>query len=179
MRYALGDARVSTADDRFWIAPTAVVIGKVRLGQNASVWWQSVLRGDNEPITVGDGSNVQDGCVLHTDPGYPLVIGQGVTVGHLVMLHGCTIGDDSLIGIGAVILNGATIGQELPDRRQGADPRGQVDSRQLAGHGRARQGRARGHGGARRAHARSRGALRAQLAALPARAARGGVAEPG
>ena len=68
MRYALGDARISTADDRFWIAPTAVVIGKVRLGQNASVWWQSVLRGDNEPITVGDGSNVQDGCVLHTDP---------------------------------------------------------------------------------------------------------------
>ena len=67
MRYALGEP-ASTADDRFWIAPTAVVIGKVRLGQNASVWWQSVLRGDNEPITVGDGSNVQDGCVLHTDP---------------------------------------------------------------------------------------------------------------
>jgi carbonic anhydrase/acetyltransferase-like protein (isoleucine patch superfamily) len=111
MRYALGDARISTADDRFWIAPTAVVIGKVRLGQNASVWWQSVLRGDNEPIIVGDGSNVQDGCVLHTDPGYPLVIGAGVTVGHLVMLHGCTIGDGSLIGIGAVILNGATIGR--------------------------------------------------------------------
>ena len=102
---------ISTADDRFWIAPTAVVIGKVRLGQNASVWWHSVLRGDNEPITVGDGSNVQDGCILHTDPGYPLVIGQGVTVGHLVMLHGCTIGDGSLIGIGAVILNGATIGR--------------------------------------------------------------------
>ena len=113
MRYALGDARISTADDRFWIAPTAVVIGKVRLGQNASVWWHSVLRGDNEPITVGDGSNVQDGCVLHTDPGYPLVIGAGVTVGHLVMLHGCTIGDGSLIGIQAIVLNRAVIGRNV------------------------------------------------------------------
>ena len=112
MRYALGDARINTTDDQFWIAPTAVVIGKVRLGKNASVWWHSVLRGDNEPITVGEGSNIQDGCVLHTDPGYPLVIGQGVTVGHMVMLHGCTIGDGSLIGIGAVILNGATIGRD-------------------------------------------------------------------
>ena len=72
-------ARTAT---RFWIAPTAVVIGKVRLGHNASVWWHGVLRGDNEPITVGEGSNVQDGCVLHTDPGYPLTIGRNVTVGH-------------------------------------------------------------------------------------------------
>jgi carbonic anhydrase/acetyltransferase-like protein (isoleucine patch superfamily) len=111
MRYALGDDRVGTADDRCWIAPTAVLIGKVSLGSNASVWWNSVLRGDNEPITVGDGANIQDGCVLHTDPGFPLVIGRGVTVGHMVVLHGCTIGDDSLIGIGAVILNGATIGR--------------------------------------------------------------------
>jgi carbonic anhydrase/acetyltransferase-like protein (isoleucine patch superfamily) len=111
MRYALGDDRVGTAGDRCWIAPTAVLIGKVSLGSNASVWWHSVLRGDNEPITVGDGSNIQDGCVLHTDPGFPLVIGRGVTVGHMVVLHGCTIGDDSLIGIGAVILNGATIGR--------------------------------------------------------------------
>jgi carbonic anhydrase/acetyltransferase-like protein (isoleucine patch superfamily) len=111
MRYTLGDARISTADDCFWIAPTAVVIGKVRLGHNASVWWHSVLRGDDEPITVGAGSNIQDGCVLHTDPGYPLVIGDGVTVGHMVALHGCTIGDGSLIGIGAVILSGATIGR--------------------------------------------------------------------
>ncbi|HZA66056.1 MAG TPA: gamma carbonic anhydrase family protein [Geminicoccaceae bacterium] len=112
MRYALGEARVSTAGDLSWIAPTAVVIGNVSLGNNASVWWNSVLRGDNEPITVGEESNIQDGCVLHTDPGFPLVIGKGVTVGHMVMLHGCTIGDDSLIGIGAVILNGATIGRK-------------------------------------------------------------------
>ena len=111
MRYALGDTRVSTAGEPCWIAPTAVVIGKVTLGKNASVWWNSVLRGDNEPISVGEGSNIQDGCVLHTDLGFPLVIGRGVTVGHMVMLHGCTIGDDSLIGIGAVVLNGATIGR--------------------------------------------------------------------
>ena len=110
MRYALGDDRVGTAGEQCWIAPTAVLIGKVSLGSNASVWWHSVLRGDNEPITVGEGSNIQDGCVLHADPGYPLVIGKDVTVGHMVMLHGCTIGDGSLIGIGAVILNGARIG---------------------------------------------------------------------
>jgi carbonic anhydrase/acetyltransferase-like protein (isoleucine patch superfamily) len=111
MRYALGDVRVTTDDDAFWIAPTAVVIGKVRLAHNASVWWNAVLRADNEPITLGENTNVQDGCVLHTDPGFPLTIGRDVTVGHLAMLHGCTIGDNSLIGIGAVILNGAVIGR--------------------------------------------------------------------
>jgi carbonic anhydrase/acetyltransferase-like protein (isoleucine patch superfamily) len=110
MEFALGDFRLTTAGDAYWIAPTAVVIGKVKLEQNASVWWGSVLRGDNEPITVGEGSNIQDGCVLHADPGYPLIIGKGVTVGHMAMLHGCVIGDGSLIGIGAVILNGARIG---------------------------------------------------------------------
>jgi carbonic anhydrase/acetyltransferase-like protein (isoleucine patch superfamily) len=111
MRYALGETRLSTTGDAFWIAPTAVVIGKVKLEKNASVWWNAVLRGDNEPITVGEGSNVQDGCVLHTDPGCPLTIGKGVTVGHMAMLHGCTIGDASLIAIGAVILNGVRIGR--------------------------------------------------------------------
>jgi carbonic anhydrase/acetyltransferase-like protein (isoleucine patch superfamily) len=110
MEFALGDFRVTTAGDAYWIAPTAVVIGKVKLEKNASVWWGSVLRGDNEPITVGEGSNIQDGCVLHADPGYPLIIGKGVTVGHMAMLHGCVIGDNSLIGIGAVILNGARVG---------------------------------------------------------------------
>ena len=110
MEYALGDVRITTAGDAYWIAPTAVVIGKVKLEQNASVWWGAVLRGDNEPITVGEGSNIQDGCVLHADPGYPLTIGKDVTVGHMAMLHGCTIGANSLIGIGAVILNGARIG---------------------------------------------------------------------
>ncbi len=110
MRYTLGDAGISTAGDH-WIAPTAVVIGKVRLERDASVWWGAVLRGDNELITVGEGSNVQDGCVLHTDPGFPLTIGPNVTIGHLAMLHGCTIGEGSLIGIGAVVLNGAKIGK--------------------------------------------------------------------
>jgi carbonic anhydrase/acetyltransferase-like protein (isoleucine patch superfamily) len=110
MEYALGDDRLTTAGDAYWIAPTAVVIGKVKLEKNASVWWGSVLRGDNDPITIGEGSNIQDGCVLHADPGFPLIVGKHVTVGHMAMLHGCVIGDNSLIGIGAVILNGARIG---------------------------------------------------------------------
>ncbi len=111
MHYALGPDELETADAEHWIAPTAVLIGKVRLETEASVWFGAVLRGDNELITVGRGSNVQDGCVMHTDPGYPLVIGAEVTVGHMAMLHGCTIGEGSLIGIGAVILNGARIGR--------------------------------------------------------------------
>jgi len=110
MEYALGDDRLTTDGDAYWIAPTAVVIGKVKLEKNASVWWGSVLRGDNEPLTIGEGSNIQDGCVLHADPGFPLIIGKHVTVGHMAMLHGCVIDDNSLIGIGAVVLNGARIG---------------------------------------------------------------------
>lgn len=111
MRYALGDDRIETDGDDFWIAPTAVVIGKVKLAKKASVWWHSVLRGDNDPITIGEGTNIQDGCVLHTDPGFPLMIGKHVTVGHMAMLHGCTIGDGALIGINAVVLNGARVGR--------------------------------------------------------------------
>ncbi|MDX2309530.1 MAG: gamma carbonic anhydrase family protein [Hyphomicrobium sp.] len=95
---------------RCWIAPTAAVIGKVALDEDASVWFGAVLRGDNELITVGARSNVQDGCVLHTDPGYPLDIGADCTIGHMVMLHGCTIGAGSLVGIGSIVLNGARIG---------------------------------------------------------------------
>ena len=93
-----------------WVAPNASVIGNVTLEKNTSIWFNATLRGDIENIYVGEGSNVQDGSVLHTDPGYPLKIGKNVTVGHMVMLHGCTIGDNSLIGIGAVILNNAKIG---------------------------------------------------------------------
>jgi carbonic anhydrase/acetyltransferase-like protein (isoleucine patch superfamily) len=111
MRYSLGAEAVAPEGDDFWIAPTAVVIGRVRLGKEASIWWNAVLRGDTEPITIGERTNIQDGCVLHTDEGFPLTIGAGVTVGHLAMLHGCTIGDGCLIGIGAVILNGASIGR--------------------------------------------------------------------
>ncbi len=98
-------------DGEYWIAPNASVIGNVILKTNASIWFGAVLRGDNEAITIGEGSNVQDNSVLHTDMGKPLTIGAQVTVGHQVMLHGCTIGDGSLIGIGAVVLNGARIGR--------------------------------------------------------------------
>ena len=94
-----------------WVASNATLIGKVKLEKNSSIWFNAVLRGDIELISIGENSNIQDGSVLHTDPGYPLKIGKNVTVGHLVMLHGCTIGDNSLIGIGAVILNNAKIGK--------------------------------------------------------------------
>ncbi len=94
-----------------WIAPGASVIGDVTLGLNASVWFGVVIRCDNEPITIGDGTNIQDNSVLHSDPGKPLAVGAGVTVGHKAMLHGCTVGDNSLIGIGATVLNGAIIGK--------------------------------------------------------------------
>ena len=95
----------------YWIAPDTTVIGKVRLERMASVWFGSVLRGDNELILLGEGSNIQDGCVLHTDIGYPLTIGRDCTIGHKAILHGCTIGDNSLIGMGATVLNGARIGR--------------------------------------------------------------------
>ncbi|MBC9249657.1 gamma carbonic anhydrase family protein [Pseudomonas alcaligenes] len=110
MKYRLGTARVEAHADS-WIAPNAAVIGKVRLEQGASVWFGAVLRGDNELIQIGENSNVQDGTVMHTDMGFPLTLGKGVTVGHNVMMHGCTVGDYSLIGINAVILNGARIGK--------------------------------------------------------------------
>jgi len=97
--------------DSVYVAEDATVIGKVALGQGASVWPQAVLRGDNELIEIGAGSNVQEGAVLHTDPGHPLRVGNDVTIGHQAMLHGCRIGDGSLVGIQAVILNGAVIGR--------------------------------------------------------------------
>lgn len=111
MRYALDDVRPQTDAEGVWIAPNAVLIGDVRLMRDASIWWNAVLRGDNEPIIIGQGSNIQDGCICHADPGLPLLVGREVTVGHLAMLHGCEIGDGSLIGIGAVVLNGAKVGR--------------------------------------------------------------------
>jgi carbonic anhydrase/acetyltransferase-like protein (isoleucine patch superfamily) len=98
-------------DDEYWIAPSAAVIGRVVLKKNASIWWGATLRGDNDPIVVGENSNVQDGSVLHTDTGSPLTLGANVTVGHMVMLHGCEIGDNTLVGIGSIVLNGARIGK--------------------------------------------------------------------
>lgn len=109
MRYRLDDRLPDVAADA-WVAPDADVIGRVILRPKSSVWFHAVLRGDQEPIEVGEGSNVQDFCMLHTDPGFPLRVGRNVTVGHHVVLHGCTVGDGSLVGIGAVILNGATVG---------------------------------------------------------------------
>ena len=110
MFYDLGNKKV-TSEGENWAAPNASIIGDVTLKKNISIWFNTTLRGDIENIYVGEGSNVQDGSVLHTDPGYPLKIGKDVTIGHLVMLHGCTIGDNSLIGIGAIILNGVKIGK--------------------------------------------------------------------
>lgn len=95
-----------------WVAPGAQIIGRVVLKAGASVWFGAVLRGDNEPIVVGEASNIQENCVLHTDMGYPLTIGAGCTIGHKAMLHGCTIADNSLIGMGATVLNGASIGPD-------------------------------------------------------------------
>lgn len=108
--YALADADLEVEDENaFWVAPGATLIGKIVLKKNASVWFGAVLRGDNEPIVVGENSNVQDGSVLHTDMGAPLTIGKDVTIGHHVMLHGCTIADTTLIGIKATVLNHSVI----------------------------------------------------------------------
>ena len=110
--YALGDLRPTLPPQgEYWVAPNAVVLGDVVLHRNASVWFGAVLRGDTDRLTVGENSNIQDLSVLHADAGVPLTIGRNVTVGHKAMLHGCTVGDNSLIGIGAVILNGARIGK--------------------------------------------------------------------
>ena len=109
--YALGELRPQLAPT-VWVAPNAVVIGDVRLGENVSIWWNATLRGDMASITVGDNSNIQDGSVLHVDDNTPLLMGTGVTVGHMVMLHGCTIGDNSLIAIGSIVLNNAVICQK-------------------------------------------------------------------
>lgn len=110
MIYALDDA-IPQVDPTAWVAPDANLIGKVVLEAEASVWFGSTLRGDNEEIRIGRGSNVQESCVLHTDMGYPLVIGPDCTIGHRAMLHGCIIGEGTLIGMGATILNGARIGK--------------------------------------------------------------------
>ncbi|MHA1527659.1 MAG: gamma carbonic anhydrase family protein [Alphaproteobacteria bacterium] len=110
--YALdGVAPTLPASGNCYIAPGARVIGNVTLAEEVGIWFNAVLRGDNEPIVIGPGSNVQDGCVLHTDPGFPLTLGANVTVGHSAVLHGCTIGEGTLIGMGAVVLNGARIGK--------------------------------------------------------------------
>ena len=108
---SLGNKKLTTDNDEYWIAPDANIIGSVHLAKDASVWFNCTLRADNEPIVIGEGSNVQDGSIIHTDPGFKCTVGKFVTIGHMAMLHGCEIGDGSLIGIGSVILNGAKIGK--------------------------------------------------------------------
>ncbi len=111
MLYRLGEHQPALEGEGHFVAPNAAVIGRVTLRSSASVWFGCVLRGDVEDITIGEGSNIQDGTVVHADPGYPVTVGRDVTVGHNAMLHGCSIGDGSLVGIGAVVLNGATVGR--------------------------------------------------------------------
>jgi carbonic anhydrase/acetyltransferase-like protein (isoleucine patch superfamily) len=111
MIYELENLKPSYLGDNHWIADSADVIGNVQIGLEVSIWWRAVVRGDNEPIVIGDRTNVQDGCVLHTDPGFPICIGRNVTIGHMCMLHGCEIDNGSLVGIGSTILNGAKIGK--------------------------------------------------------------------
>jgi carbonic anhydrase/acetyltransferase-like protein (isoleucine patch superfamily) len=123
--YSLGDRRPLLGRDA-WIAPNATVIGNVILGDEASIWWNAVVRGDNDTISIGAGTNIQDGSVLHADEGVPLTLGERVTVGHLVMLHGCTIGEESLIGIKSVILNRAVIGRHCIIGANSLIPEGKV-----------------------------------------------------
>jgi carbonic anhydrase/acetyltransferase-like protein (isoleucine patch superfamily) len=110
--YALGEfAPKLPAPDRYWVAPDANVIGKVNMGEDVGIWFGATLRGDNEPITIGARSNIQEGVMVHTDPAFPVEIGTDCTIGHHAIIHGCTIGDNSLVGMGATILNGAKIGK--------------------------------------------------------------------
>ncbi len=165
--YAIdGKAPAFEDADSNWIAPDATLIGDVRVGRNAGFWFGVVIRGDNEPIVIGADSNVQEHTVMHTDPGFPLTIGQGCTIGHRALLHGCTIGDNSLIGMGAIVLNGAQDRQELAGRRRRAGHRrqgipGQFSDRRFA---RARRQSAGRRGG--RKSARFGRALRRQWQAV-------------
>lgn len=123
--FALDD-QVPELGEEVWIADTARVIGKVSLAARVSVWFNAILRGDNDPITVGENTNIQDGAILHTDEGIPLTLGANVSVGHMAMLHGCTVGDGTLIGMNAVILNGAVIGKHCLIGAKALIPEGKV-----------------------------------------------------
>ena len=110
MKYSLGDKKVVAKGDH-WIADNATVIGSVVLEEGASIWFNCVVRADNDVVTIGEGSQLQEACVVHVDPGHPCTLGKNVSIGHMVMLHGCTIGDNTLVGIGSIVLNGAKIGK--------------------------------------------------------------------
>ncbi|MGE8942974.1 gamma carbonic anhydrase family protein [Leptospira interrogans] len=125
--YSLDGVKVTTpGEGRYWVADNAIVLGNVHIGENASIWFNTVARGDSDEIVIGAGSNVQDGCVLHADPGYPMIIEENCTIGHMVMLHGCRVGRGSLIGIGSIILNGAVIGEECLIGSHSLIPEGKV-----------------------------------------------------
>ena len=126
MVFSLGEHKVKFIGEHHFIADNAVVIGMVVMENNTSIWYNAVVRGDNEPLTIGENSNVQDGAVLHTDRGVKLTIGKNVSVGHLVMLHGCTIGDNSLIGINCVILNHVVVGKNCIIGANALIPEGKV-----------------------------------------------------
>ena len=126
MIYTLDDRKIEIRGENYFIAESASVIGSVALEENANVWFNVVIRGDNDLITIGENSNVQDGAVLHTDPGIPLNIGKNVTVGHKAMLHGCVIGDNTLVGINSVVLNNVTIGKNCIIGANALVPEGKV-----------------------------------------------------
>lgn len=126
MIFSLNERRVEFRSENYYIAPNATVIGSVIIGENVSIWFNTVLRGDNDVIDVGDNSNIQDGAVVHVDPGKPVKIGCGVTVGHKAVIHGCTIGDNTLIGINAVILNNAQVGSNCIIGANALIPEGKV-----------------------------------------------------
>jgi len=121
-----GIAPTLPAEGRYWVAPGSSVIGRVQLDEDASIWFGAVLRGDRELITVGARSNIQDGAVCHSDPGYPLTIGEDCTIGHRAILHGCTVGSNSLVGMGATVLNGAVIGSNCIIGANALVPEGRV-----------------------------------------------------
>lgn len=123
--YALNN-RAPSFGEGSWVADNATVVGAVIAGRNVSVWYSAVIRGDNDPITLGDATNVQDGAILHTDDGIPLTIGANVTIGHMAMLHGCTVGDGTLIGINAVVLNNAVVGKHCIIGAKALIPEGRV-----------------------------------------------------
>lgn len=123
--YALGD-KTPRFGESCWVAHNATVVGAVEAGRNVNIWYNVAIRGDNDPITIGDNTNIQDGSILHTDDGVPLHIGADVTVGHMAMLHGCTIGDGSLIGINAVVLNRAVVGKNCIIGAKSLIPEGKV-----------------------------------------------------
>lgn len=126
MIYSLNERKVRFVTDKHYVAPNATVIGSVIIGDNVSIWFNAVLRGDNDVIDIGDETNIQDGAVVHVDPGKPVKIGRGVTVGHKAVIHGCTIGNNTLIGINAVILNNAQIGNNCIIGANALIPEGKV-----------------------------------------------------